>query len=139
MTRPRLRICLVCVLMLATACVEHLPDQDLRILTAVPAAKLSVADLWQDFQRDPAAATSPYFGKAVDISGKITSVESSPAKAPHVFFGQAGERGIRAYLLEDQTAQIVKNAIVGERFTLRCFCEGLDEQRDVVLKSCIRP
>src|SRR5262249_13369104 len=38
------------------ACAQHLPDQDLRILEASPAAKLTPEDLWRDFQANRAAA-----------------------------------------------------------------------------------
>ena len=33
----------------------------------------------------------------------------------------------------------VAEAKAGARLTLRCFCEGIDENKDVLLKSCIRP
>ena len=52
------------LLILSSACVDRLPDQDLRITTAVPAAKLSSDLLWQEFSADSAAATKRYFGKA---------------------------------------------------------------------------
>jgi hypothetical protein len=136
----RLRLLTVAALVaLAVGCADQLPDQDLRILSATPSAKLSTDDIWKDFQADPAAARSRYFGKAVDISGRIVSIEADPSKQPHVFFGRAGEPGVRARLLDDQAAETAKAAVVGSRITLRCFCEGLDDQHDVLLKSCIRP
>lgn len=117
-------------------CVEHLPDQDLRILSAVPMAKMSPDDLRKDFDADAAAAGARYFGRAVEISGTIGSVD---AAAGRLVFGRTGQPGVSARLLDEQAGEIVKRAVVGERITLRCFCEGLDEQRDVVLKSCVRP
>ena len=130
---------LLSVCLLTPACAEHLPDQDLRILTASPGAKLSADDLWKDFQKDPSAARRQYFGTAVDVSGRVSSFEADPTQTPHVFFGQPGGHGVRARLLDDRAAEIVKDAKAGDRLTLRCFCEGLDDQQDVLLKSCIRP
>lgn len=127
------------VAVLVVSCADHLPDQDLRILGAAPAAKLSADDLWKDFQADPAAARRRYFGKAVDISGRIGSIEADPARMPHIFFTQPGDHGVRARLLDEHAAHITKDLKAGERITLRCFCEGLDEKQDVLLKSCIRP
>ncbi|HVQ41193.1 MAG TPA: hypothetical protein VMS54_03265 [Vicinamibacterales bacterium] len=129
---------LVCVTVAAAACVSNLPDQDLRILAAQPSAKLSASDLWKDFQTDAAAATKKYFGKAIDVSDKPTAIETEAAKGQHFFFFQAAGHGVRARLLDERAAEILKEAKAGERLTLRCFCQGMDGQ-DVLLKSCIRP
>jgi len=122
----------------AAGCAEHLPDQDLRILTAPPAAKLSPGDLWSDFQKDAVAARRQYFGKAVDVTGAVTSFEADPTKQPHVFFMQADGKGVRARLLDEQVAETTKDLKVGDRRTLTCFCEDLDESGDLVLKSCVK-
>jgi hypothetical protein len=121
----------------AAACASHIPDQDLRILTATPSAKLPSDDLWSDFQKDPAGARSRYFGKAIDISGRVVAIDASP-NPPAIFFGKLGEPGVRARLLDERAADVVKEAAVGARISLRCFCEGLDDRHDVLLKSCIR-
>lgn len=137
MARSRSSALLVSVLVVS--CADHLPDQDLRIIGAAPAAKLSADDLWKDFQQDPGAARRQYFGKAVDVSGRIGSIEADPARIPHIFFPQPGGHGVRARLLDEHAAHITRDLKVGERITLRCFCEGLDEKQDVLLKSCIQP
>ena len=121
------------------SCADHLPDQDLRILTASPAAKLSAADLWRDFQADAAAARRRYFGAAVDVSDAPTAIEPNAPGGGRILFLQNGERGIVARLLDDRAAETVKDAKAGARMTLRCFCEGLTPDKDVLLKSCIRP
>lgn len=123
----------------AWGCADRLPDQDLRILSATPSAKLSAADLWKDFQGDPAAARRKYFGRAIDVSDKPTEIAKDAPAAPSVFFRQTEERGVVARLLDERADETLKDAAVGTRLTLRCFCEGLDEQKDVLLKSCIRP
>jgi hypothetical protein len=121
------------------SCTNHLPDQDLRILTAQPAAKLSASDLWKDFQADASAAKARYFGKALDISDVPTAIEPNAPSGSRMIFLQAGERGIVARLLDDRATATLAEAKTGARLTLRCFCEGFDDNKDVLLKSCIRP
>jgi len=122
---------------LLSACVDRLPDQDLRITTAVPAAKLSSDLLWQEFEKDPSGAAKRYFGKAIDLTGKITSLEASGATGPFIFFAQSEKGGVRASLLADRAAETLKDLQPGAKVNLKCFCEGL--KTDVILKSCIRP
>ena len=126
-------------LLAVASCANHLPDQDLRILTAQPAAKLAASDLWKDFRADAAAAKSRYFGKAVDISDAPTAVEPNAPAGARMVFLQAGDRGVVARLLDERVTATIAEAKAGARLTLRCFCEGLDERQDVLLKSCIRP
>jgi hypothetical protein len=75
MKRPLLLLAAALPLALVAACASHLPEEDLRILSAPSGAKLSTDDLWKDFQKDPAAARKQYFGVAVDVSGKIMSID----------------------------------------------------------------
>ena len=133
------RILLLAGVLLLTACVDHLPDQDLRILREQPTAKLSASDLWKDFEADASAARARYFGKAIDVSDRPTAIENDVSKGRALVFSQGGERGVRAKLLDDQAAEILRDAKVGTRLTLRCYCEGKDTTGDVLLKSCIRP
>jgi len=128
-------VCLV----LASACVDRLPAEDRRITIVQPLAKLSAADLWNDYQKDNAAANRRYFGEAVDVSGKVTGIDQSARGGAVVMFGQTEALGIRAILLGDQEAEILKAAKVNERLTLRCFVEGRILEGHVGLRSCIRP
>lgn len=125
------------LLILSSACVDRLPDQDLRITTAVPAAKLSSDLLWQEFEKDPSGSAKRYFGKAIDLTGKITSLEASGSTGPFIFFAQSEKGGVRASLLADRAAETLKDLQPGAKVNLKCFCEGL--KTDVILKSCIRP
>jgi hypothetical protein len=133
-----LAVLVVAVVVSASACAEHLPEQDLRILSAQPAAKLSASNLWADFSSDAVAARKTYFGRAVDVSGTPSAIAPAPPAGPLVFFAESGERGVRAMLLDERAADVIAATKVGERLTLRCFCEGLDDKGDVLLKSCIR-
>ncbi len=123
-------------LIVATSCARTLPDQDRRIVSVAPDAKLSVDMLWKEFQSGAADATRRYHGRALIISGVVTSVQANAAQ-PSVFFAQAADHGIMANLLDDQAPAIAKAATPGQRMTLKCFCEGFDV--NVILKSCVRP
>jgi hypothetical protein len=120
----------------AAACADTLPDQDLRILDAVPVAKVSADILWQEYEANAEAANARYWGKAVEVTGEVTSADSDGIDA-YVLFGQTEDFGVRANALDDQAAAIVAAADVGERLTLKCFCAGLDGH--VILKSCVLP
>jgi hypothetical protein len=120
------------------ACVDRLPDQDLRILTATPVERLSVGLLWDDYQKDRAAADSRFLGKAVVITGTVADAGSGePGRRVLVFNRTNGPAGIRATLLDEQAATILEGVKTNPRVALKCFCEGLTDV--VVLKSCVNP
>ena len=127
----------IALLIAATACVDRLPDQDLRIRGETPIAKMSVDHLWKDFQEDAAAARTRYWGKAVEVSGTPTRSDGRDATGAYLLFAQSGELGVRAHLLDDGAAEIIKRGSAGERLTLKCYCDGIDGH--VLLKSCVTP
>ena len=118
------------------ACAGHLPDQDLRILQATPVAKLPVDLLWKEYQADKRSADRKYWGNAIEVSGKISTIDQTP---PRLMFAEqtTPALGVEANLLDERARGVLADAAVGQRITLRCFCEGL--QRNLILKSCIRP
>jgi hypothetical protein len=120
-----------------SACADTLPAQDRRISNEVAIAKMSTDDLWKDFQADAAAARAKYWGKAVEVSGKPTRADGQDSGGAYLLFAQAGELGVRANLLDDDAAAIVKTAGEGGRITLKCYCDGLDG--NLILRSCVRP
>ena len=138
-SRGGLKPAACCCLVLLSACVDKLPPEDRRITIVQPLAKLSASDLWDDYQKDNAAANRRYFGEAVEVSGKVTGIDQSGKGSAVVMFGQTETLGIRAILLGDQEADILKTAKVNERLTLRCFVEGRILEGHVGLRSCIRP
>jgi len=133
----RTRTAVIVSLIAVAGCVDRLPDQDRRI-TAVthPAFKLSVDLLWKEYQADRAGADRKYWGKAIDVSGKVTAVEKAPPSK--LTFAQETPHGVDAFLLNDQSGEILSSVEAGQRVTLRCFCAGLVEQ-NVTLRSCVRP
>ncbi len=137
----RAEVVLIC---LFTACADTLPTEDRRITLSPPIAKLSAADLWQDYLKDAASANRRYWGESIEVTGKVTAIDPSAgagasATPSVVTFGQTEAFGVRAILLGDQAADILKIAKVGDRLTLRCFVEGKILDGHVALRSCIRP
>jgi hypothetical protein len=133
--RASLAAVLVACLSGLTACVDRLPEQDRRITAATPAAKLSVDLLFKEYRADRKAADRNFWGKALDVSGRVTAVEKSPAK---LVFTLETPHGVDAFLLDDQSAEILSSTEVNQRVTLRCYCAGLTGE-NVTLRSCIRP
>lgn len=126
-------------------CASTLPEQDRRILEATPAAKLSTEDIWKDYQQNRADADARYWSRAVEVSGKVMSVEKDRKE---LLFGEAADNvQVRASLLDDQAEAILGAATPGQRIRLKCFCGGLGsgpssdrpEHVSVILKSCVKP
>jgi hypothetical protein len=122
------------VLASLAGCAQTLPEQDRRIYATTPVAKLSADILAKDYQADPVSADRQYWGKVLEVSGEVTATSTD---GPHadVIFGQEKPPDVRATLLDDEAKIILEAAKVGERITLRCFCEGADG--DVRLTSCV--
>jgi len=120
----------------AAACTDRLPEQDLRIVEAVPVERLSAALLWQDFETSRVQAESNYNGKAVVIIGEVTGAGTDVPGDRYVYFKRTDSGGIRANLLDDRASAVLAAVKDAPRITLKCFCEGISGA-DVVLKSCI--
>jgi hypothetical protein len=116
-------------------CANTLPEQDRRILETAPTAKLSTDDIWKDYQENPKDADTRYWGRAVEVSGKLMSVVKDRRE---LLFGEAADNPrVRALLLDDQAESILGTAAEGQRIRLKCFCAGV--QQAVILKSCVKP
>jgi hypothetical protein len=134
----RARFAALALAVTTAACARTLPDQDRRIVSAPVDARVSADILWKDFQTDRSQAGRRYHGAAIVISGNVTTIYQS-AVASSIFFGQAGDHGIAAHLLDDGVTAVVRAATQGQRLTLKCFCEGPDDTGNVILKSCVKP
>ena len=137
--RAATRALMLTMLIVAAGCTDRLPDQDRRILSTGVTAKLSTDILWKEYHADKRAADKKYWGKVVEITGKVTSVVQDPSTPPHIMFNPQPQSpaGVQASLLDDQAPATLAAAVVGQKLTLRCFCEGL--ATNVMLKSCIKP
>jgi len=133
--RPSLLIAIAALVF--GGCVSRLPDQDLRILTMPPVAKLSTDILWKEYQEQPEQANRSYWGKVVEITGKASTVGDDAPTDRYILFAHGGEWGVRANLLDEQASQILSRARENPRVTLKCFCDGLSGH--VLLKSCVVP
>jgi len=106
-------------------------------LTATPIAKLSADLLWTEFQQNATEARRSYFGKVVEVTGTATKVGTDAPGQRFIIFGQPGDTGVRANLLDEAASAVLSNIPENRRMTVRCYCEGL--AGDVVLKSCVKP
>lgn len=100
-------------------------------------AKIPAEDLWKEYRDNPKAADAKYWGKAIEVSGKVSTVLGDPASPVAVRFFVEHDNGIEAFVLDDQAAMVLKTVSVGQRLRLKCFCAGLST--DVILRSCITP
>ena len=132
----------VTLLVSAAACANSLPEQDRRILEATPSAKLSSDDLWKDYQQNAADADRKYWGRAVEVAGKVAGVVKDKRQ---LLFGDENAH-VRASLLDDQADAILGEAAEGQRVRLKCFCGGVERggtsdkpTQTVILKSCVKP
>ena len=131
------RLFVVVLLGALAGCSRTLPDQDRRITVTPAIAKIPAEDLWKEYKADAKAADKKYWGHAIEVSGKVSTVLGEATAPKAVRFVVEGDLGVRAFVLDDQAADIIKRASVGQHLRLKCFCAGLDG--DIVLRSCIEP
>lgn len=98
---------------------------------------MSADILWKEYQADRSVADRAYWGKAIVVSGIATKIGTNTPGERYVLFGQPGDAGVRANLLDESAAEILSTVPDSRRFTLKCYCDGL--HGDVVLKSCVKP
>ena len=131
------RLAAVGALAVVAGCARTLPAQDRRITVTPAIAKMPAEDLWKAYKDDQRAADQKYWGKAIEVSGKVSTILGEPSAPQAVRFIIESDKGIRAFVLDDEAAEILKSVAVGQHLRLKCFCAGLEE--DVVLRSCIQP
>ncbi len=117
------------------ACGPAVSDHDNRIFATPASIKLSAVDLSTAYLSDVGAADGRYRGRVLEVSGVIGKL--NPAGPSLTMAG--GEKGpiVEAFLHEDVAAELIKKFADGQRVTLKCFCEGVNQQ--VRLKSCVAP
>jgi hypothetical protein len=121
----------------AVGCVDRLPDQDLRILTATAVAKLPVDALATDYRTDRAAADRQYWGKPIEVSGEVSNTRESATGPVLVFVDKVGAEIVEATLLDEQSKTVLEAVGKSKRIRLKCYCDGL--ATTVRLKSCVLP
>ena len=114
-------------------CGPAVSDHDNRIFAATASVKLSASDLSIAYASDAGAADARYRGRVMEVSGVVTKVQPVPA-AVMLAGGEKGPQ-VEASLHEDVAAELLKTVADGQRITIKCFCEGLDQR--VRLKSCV--
>lgn len=122
-------------LSLTAACSPSVSDHDNRIFVTPAFVKLSAVDLSSAYQSDAGGADSRYRGRVLEVSGTVRGL----AAGTPVFLlaGSEGGPSVEVSLHDDVSAQVLKTVADGQRITMKCFCEGLDQH--VRLKSCVMP
>ena len=117
------------------ACGPAVSDHDNRIFAMPASVKLSAADLSTAYASDSGAADGRYRGRVLEVSGVIKEVH--PGGALLILAGAEKGPLVEASLHEDVAAEMLKTLENGQRVTIKCFCEGLNQH--VRLKSCAAP
>jgi hypothetical protein len=119
-------------------CVDRLPDQDLRILSATAVAKLPVDALIADYRADRGAADRQYWGKPIEVSGEVSARRDASTGPVLVFVDKSGADIVEATLLDEQSKAVLEAVEKSKRVRLKCYCDGL-ATTTVRLKSCVLP
>jgi hypothetical protein len=117
------------------ACAASVSDHDNRIFSAHAAVKLSAVDLPTAYEADASTADDRYRGRALEVSGIVRGLGVDSRTL--TFAGGETGPSISVSLHEDVAAAILASSTDGQRLTLKCFCEELDQH--VRLKSCVTP
>ena len=72
------RLFVVVLLGALAGCSHTLPDQDRRITVTPAIAKIPAEDLWKEYRADAKAADKKYWGRAIEVSGKVSTVLQGP-------------------------------------------------------------
>ena len=115
------------------ACGPAVSDHDNRIFATAASLKLSAVDLSAAYLSDAGAANGRYRGRVLEVSGAIKEVH--PGGGLVRLSGAENGPLVDASFHEDVAAEMLKTMANGQRVTLKCFCEGLDQF--VLLKSCV--
>jgi hypothetical protein len=136
------RVACVAALVLAASCARTVPNHDDRVITTPPVAKMSAVDMAAAFQKDATGASRQYWGKVVEVTDPVATVNKDNPAQPYIVFKTPGPISVEAHLHDDHAAAILEKVVEGERITLRCLCEGVKTESmrtTVVLKSCVKP
>lgn len=98
--------------------------------------KLKAEVLYNDYISDKAAADLKYNGKIVELSGKVSTIETADTLVVAVFVfkqGDFGDEGIRCTMLPKYNEETKKIA-AGTDVKIKGFCSGYNET-DVILEK----
>ena len=65
------------------------------------------------------------WGHVVEVTDPIAAIEKSDPLHPFLVFKTPGSLLVEAHLHDDRAEKILDKAVIGERITLKCLCEGL--------------
>jgi uncharacterized protein (DUF1330 family) len=111
------------------------PHPDFENLPADFKVKAEV--LYKEYVSDKTAADLKYNGKVVEISGKLSTVESADTLVIATFVfkqGDFGDEGIRCTMLSKYKEE-VKSIPSGSEVKIKGFCSGYNNV-DVIMDKC---
>lgn len=98
--------------------------------------KLKAEVLYNEYVKDKSAAELKYNGKIVELSGKISTIETADTLAVATFVfkqGDFGDEGIRCTMLPKFNEE-TKKITSGTEVKIKGFCSGYNET-DVILEK----
>ena len=117
------------------ACAASVSDHDNRIFSLPASVKLSASNLSEAYATDRSSADDRYLGRVLEVSGVVRG-RGADGRTVTLAGTEAGPP-IDATMHEDVAESLLATVIGGQRLTVKCFCEGLDQT--VRLKSCTAP
>lgn len=96
-------------------------------------AKVDARSLYDEFVRDETGANEKYLNKIVEVSGEVSTTQTSSGSSVVVLRTNDPTYGIRCRL-ERGPGEDAKTYKVGQSVTLKCVCSGFVQ--DVEMVQC---
>lgn len=104
-----------------------------------PDHSLTASELFESYRNDQQAASKKYNGKVLEVSGFVTSVETSGDMVIAIFGldeGMFGVEGVRVTMLPNHQEPI-KDHDLSEQITLKGFCSGFNDPDVIIEKGSV--
>lgn len=95
--------------------------------TAIEYTAYSVNDMMNDLDSNPMSASEKYKGKYIEITGKLSVIDSSGKYISLFPDDDFAITGVQCYIKTDEQKEAVKNMSKGDMVTLRGKCKDVGE------------
>ena len=128
-------ISVLIVLSAATYLYKEYYRKPADITNVQPVAKINVAVIVDQYQRDEAKANQQYLNKPIQVQGDITEIINQQDTLINVFIGNTNSVHNVSCLLDKRHFSAIKKYATGQQITIRgiCTCFLLD----VELNRCV--
>ena len=102
-----------------------------------PAYSLNAGSFYKEFKTSKGNASKLYNGKVIEITGKLTKVETADTLTTAVFVfnkGMFGDEGIRCVMSKKSSAEAAKLKADGIT-RIKGYCTGFNDT-DVIMEHC---